>query len=443
MYPWHKTLDSWADSTGLRIDALGLVTLLGAEEMDRCIGRLVTSRYFDYLPLLGAYTVAGNRITEKKTGYALYNISAGITTWELAGWFSRWLQAQHFHKVRSKVTWELVDQPRRWKIFFCKLLVSLPLHGVLVAMTILAEDWWGFANVVSMIISVVVRVAQVTENQAGIDANIRAAEKEAEANWAKYEKAKAEFEELHRQGKVSSEIKMPARPRDRDHVKAIVVTQDSKVVTIDAPGLLIQSAFTSNPHIPNPAFYLFCRIMGWIAFAVHVISIGMSALHTQIYSVVLIIGATVLTAYRVGCQDSKLRRTIWNKLLGVDNEEDIEWSCWVTSRLKGTVSAYPAEYTKWDEVPKEEVFPKTQESTEKPYTWPWSWENTLTDLEHSAPVRKPPVIRERRQDLYAWLDLTEEEDERLVAWGLIPHSQEWKDVYLDKKEKHRNRIRHR
>ena len=66
MYPWHRILNSWADSTGLRIDALGLVTLLGAEKMDRSIGRLVTSRYFDYLPLLGAYTVAGNRITEKK-----------------------------------------------------------------------------------------------------------------------------------------------------------------------------------------------------------------------------------------------------------------------------------------------------------------------------------------------------------------------------------------
>lgn len=411
MYPWHRILNSWADSTGLRIDALGLVTLLGAEKMDRSIGRLVTSRYFDYLPLLGAYTVAGNRITEKKTGYALYNISAGITTWELAGWFSRWLQAQHFHKVRSKVTWEVVDQRRRWKIFFFKLLVSLPLHGVLVAMTILAEDRWGFANVMAMIISVVVRCAQVTENQAGIDANIRAAEKEVEANWAKYEKAKAEFDELHRQGKASSEIKMPARPRDRDHVKAIVVTQDSKVVTIDAPGFLLQPAFTSNPDIPNPAFYLFCRIVGWIAFAVHVISIGMSALHTQIYSVVLIIGATVLTAYRVGCQDSKLRRTVWNKLLGVDNE-DTECSCWVTSRLKGTVSAYPVEHTQWDPVPKERTTLKTQEGTEKPDLWPWSRENTLTDLEHSASVQKPPVIRERRQDLYAWLNLTAEEDER-------------------------------
>lgn len=410
--------------------------------MDRNIGRLMTSRYFDYLPLLGAFTVAGNRITEKKTGYALYNISAGIMTRELAGWFSRWLQAQHFHKVRSKVTWELVDQPRRWKIFFLKLLVSLPLHGMLVAMTVLAADWWGFANAMAMIISVVVRCVQVTENQAGIDENIRTAEKEVEENWASYERAKEEFEERHRQGKVSSETKMPARPRDRDHVKAIVVTQDSKVVTIDAPGFLIQPAFTSNPHIPNPFFYLFCRIVGWIAFAVHVISIGMAALHTQIYSVVLIIGATVLTAYRVGCQDSQLRSTICHKLLHVDDEEN-EWSFWVTSRLKGTVSAYPIEDTQWDPVSKEKNILRTQESTEKAYSWPWSRENTLTDLEYSAPARKLPVIRERRQDLYAWLDLTAEEDERLVAWGLIPHSREWKDVYLRKKEKHRNRTRHR
>lgn len=38
MYPWSESLNSWGSRAGLKIDALGLVTLLGAEEMDRSIG---------------------------------------------------------------------------------------------------------------------------------------------------------------------------------------------------------------------------------------------------------------------------------------------------------------------------------------------------------------------------------------------------------------------
>lgn len=106
-----------------------VVTFLGAEEMDRSVGRLMPSEYLDYLPLLGAFTVAGNRFTEKKTGYSLYNISAGVMTSELAGWFSRWIQAQPFHRVRSKVSWEVVDRPHRWKPFLIGFIfVGLPLN---------------------------------------------------------------------------------------------------------------------------------------------------------------------------------------------------------------------------------------------------------------------------------------------------------------------------
>lgn len=440
MYPWHQSLNAWSERSGIRIDALGLVTLLGAEEMDRNVGRLMPSQCFDYLPLLGAFTVAGNRFTEMKTGYSLYNISAGMMTGELAGWFSRWLQAQHFHKVRSKVTWEVVDRPHRWRPVFINLLIGVSLQGMLVAMTVLTADWWGFANAMAMIISVMVRCAQVAENQSGIDENIRMAEKEVKENFAKYEKAKAHFEDLRCQGIHGDETKSPVPPRDREHVKVIVVTADSRVVTVDAPGFLIKPAFTSNPHIPNPVFYLVCRAMGWIAFAVHVISIGMSVLHTQIYSVVLIIVSTVLAAYRIGCQDSQVMSAIWKKMYHVDEDNgDNEWSCWVTSRLKGTVSSYPVEYTDW-----EGDTLKMRQVTAKTYSLPrgpWNRRNTVNDLEHSAMESGLPAIQERRQDLYAWLDLTEEEDKRLVAWGLIPHSEGWKDVYRGKKEKHRRRTR--
>ncbi|KAJ5637472.1 hypothetical protein N7490_007351 [Penicillium lividum] len=433
MYPWHKALKSWAKGTGLQIDALGLVTLLGAEEMDRSIGRLMPSVYFDYLPLLGAFVVAGDRFKERKLGYTLYNISAGIVTTELSGWFARWMRAQEFHKIRSKVTWEVIDRPPRRKTFSVGLfLISIPLHGMLLALTVLAADWWGFANVLAMVVSIFVRCVQVAENQDGISENIRAAEQDANDKLAKYELAKARQKEFG-----SDSTKILIRPKDCDLVKMIVVTEESKVVTLFAPAFLVRAAFTATPCIPNPHFYTFCRILGWIAFTVHVISIGMAALYTQICTVVLIIGATVLTAYKVGSEDSQLSRSIRRKLHGVHYEEK-EWSCWVTSKLKATVSSYPEEYTEWEPVPKEEKLKPPAKVTVS--SWPWS-RGPAVDVEHSAPKRKSRIVQERRQDLFAWLDLTPEEDERMVAWHMIPHSQEWKNVYLEKKEIHRRRTR--
>jgi hypothetical protein len=198
MYPWRAALSNWSENAKIHIDALGLVTLLGAEEINTSVGRLVSSLYFDALPLCGAYVIAGNRFAEKRPSYALYNISAGIMTTELAGWFSRWLRAQDLCQVRSIVKWteteDGVAQPSRFWVGF--MLVGLPANGMLVAMTVLSDDWWGFANAIAMIISVVVRMVLVAQNRAGIDVNI-ANEKKAAEKYMKedYPKDMAEYEE--------------------------------------------------------------------------------------------------------------------------------------------------------------------------------------------------------------------------------------------------------
>lgn len=444
MYPWQESLNSWAKGTGLRIDALGLVTLLGAEEMDRNIGRLMPSAYFDYLPLLGAFVVAGDRFTEKKTGFILYNISAGILTTELAGWVSRWIRAQDLYKVRSKVTWEVADRPFRWtKFLFGFTLISLPIHGMLLALTVLSADWWGFANVISMIISVAVRCGQVHQNQAGIDANIETAEKEAQAKVSKYERALQQFEDWERTGSSTETRDPPVEPKDFHEAKVLMVTDDSKILTLVAPNYLIKAIFTTNPRIPSPIFYLTCRAIGWVAFAVHVISIGMAELPTQICSVVLIIVATVLTGYKVGSEDSKSK--IWKALrrrFARGNDEDETLTCWVTSRLKATVSSYPEDWSVWTE--DERKFARYQNANVEKgsLNGTGSKPKTFIDVERLSPATKQEPVQERRQDLYAWLDLTEEQDRCLVAWGLIPHNTDWQNSYQDKKRIHRQRERH-
>ncbi|KAF4770152.1 hypothetical protein HAV15_011604 [Penicillium sp. str.  len=260
MYPWRESLNSWGRGTGLKIDALGLVTLLGAEEMDRSIGRLVPSIYLKYLPLLGAFVIAGNRFTTKKPGFVLYNISAGIMTTELAGWFSRWLQTQDFKQVRSIVTWHITERPHRWREFIVGfLLVGLPVHGMLIALTVLAADWWGFANVISMIISVAVRCIMVAQNQAGIDANIQKAQEALQgypAKRAKYDESMERLESRRQNGQAMEGAKIPIEPQDPNKIaKVIVLTEDSKVVTLAVPAYLPKLAFATNPQPPNRYIY--------------------------------------------------------------------------------------------------------------------------------------------------------------------------------------------
>ncbi|KAJ5168400.1 uncharacterized protein N7482_003994 [Penicillium canariense] len=447
MYPWNATLGSWAEGTGLHIDALGLVTLLGAEEMNRSIGRLVPSLYLDYLPLLGAFVVAGNQFTEKKPGFALYNISEGIMTSELAGWFSRWLQGQELHRVRSVVKWEVGERPHRWTSFLVGfLLISLPSHGILIALTVLSADWWGFANVMAMIVSVIVRRIQVAQNQAGIDANIREAQQEARKynypqKFEDYKSSMARLEERRQQSLVSEDAKLPTEPKDPYTIaKVIVITEDSKAVTIAVPRYLIKHIFTAHPQSPNQLLYTACQWIGWAGFAVHVISIGMAGLYTQICTVVVILVATVFTAHKVGCEDSRIWsrfRSKWRK----DVDEDLEYSCWVSSSLKATLATYPVSYVNWSDTEEDRKLPSVQEPHEVKGGGRWGRRNKV-DLESS--LSKPDVLKnipERRQDLYAWLDLTAEEDSHLNFWGLIPHNQEWKDIYLEKKAIHRRRLR--
>src|SRR5947209_13311360 len=104
VYPW-QSLSSWAP---LRIDALGIVTLLGAEEIDASLGRLAQSRWLEYMPLLAGFVFASDRFREKQSSYILYNITSGIMTTDLAAWFTRWMQAQEFEVTRSLVYWEVI-----------------------------------------------------------------------------------------------------------------------------------------------------------------------------------------------------------------------------------------------------------------------------------------------------------------------------------------------
>lgn len=492
MYPWTEPLSvltNWAQERQLEIDALGLVTFLGSEEVNACVGRLAQSRYLEFLPLLGAFVVAGDLFTAKQPGYHIYNLSAGITTTELAGWLSRWLKAQQFEQTRSRIRWSAnTRRPSRALSFWIpSLFIGIALNGMLTVLAVLSEDWFGFATAVSMIVSVVVRHILVQQNRAGIDRLIRNARKNG-------------------------------RPGSRAMATSIIILDDSKTITFECPGYLMGGVFTRQPDIPNPRLYAFTRWCGWVAFAVHVLSLGMADLHTQICTVVLLILATIITNFKFGCEDynvSKLRDDRH------DDGQD-QRSCWISSLLKATVSVYPKSWASWprnlkhdaryqisnkelrgidavqhgmekllygldtcidaasdplsngllpvqeglmqlkqgllsmkiskllDNNPPAALDPKEEhlleDEADEPTQSRWEIVSWLANRRHTDEEARPTlnsdfIKSEGRQDLYVWLNLNETQWNLLCTWNLVPHAQAWQDEYQRKRLYHASRLK--
>ena len=302
--PMHYVL-KWQP---FRIDALGLVTMIGSEQVNTVVGRLVTSRYTEYLPLVGAFVLASNQFTEAISGFELYNLRARIKTTDLAGWFQRWCLAQDFKRSSSIVRWTIQDERETlWRSRLDTLLaslISIVANGALVALTVLQGDWWGLANAISMIVSVLVRVYLTNQNRTALDA---LASKHADAD-----------------KKVD------------DRAWFLVLLNDAKLVTMTATPDLIKDCFIDKPVPPNKRLYNITRNIGWIAFTAHVISIGTSGLATQLVTIFLIIVPTVLTIFKVGCDESLIGSRLKARIETIEQCSEKRMDTYINLRLSET-----------------------------------------------------------------------------------------------------------
>lgn len=271
--PWHEYLH-WSP---FHIDALGLVTLLGAEQVDFAIGALAHSRFIEYLPLFGAYVVASNQITQPVRSFTLYNITNGIQSNELAGWFTRWLLAQSFAHSNDRVTWSVLpDRHTRRRQLCVAAAISVVFNGFFIFLTIMLNDWYGLANATAMLVSVLVRAYILKQNRDGLDA--------AAVNYV---------------GRG-----------DRTMAKIICLINEGRIVTMLIPRDIVATCFVRRPCPPNYFRYQAVRWIGWFAFSVHILAIGMSALLSQIYTVVVMLIPTILTIYRFGFDDNIIGRRL-------------------------------------------------------------------------------------------------------------------------------------
>jgi len=253
-----RNVKTWSDSVPFEIDALGLITLLGAEEVSAAIGNLQRRRLTEALPLLAAFVLAGDRFTSVQPGFAMYNLSDGITTSELRGWFTRWLMCEDVKNATTVFDWKRRTERRRSGISLIALAISWCSVGPLIILTILMEDWYGVCNACAIALSIATRLYILGQQRLARD----------------------------QLAESSTFLKS-------DEVKTLCITRsDGKMVTVKAPYSLLRTFYMTH-DVKSPIRYRVARYLAWVALGVHMLILGMCTLVVQVYTVLLLVCSTV------------------------------------------------------------------------------------------------------------------------------------------------------
>ncbi|GIZ46604.1 hypothetical protein CKM354_000972400 [Cercospora kikuchii] len=376
--PWN-ILRSWSP---FKLDALGLVTLLGAEEVNKAVGSLQRRRITEFLPFLAAHIVAGDRIRDEQAGFAIYNVTDGICTTELKGWFTRWLSSQEIRGATTTFRWYFA--PRKsgltFDIPFIAMMLSVLAVGPLLALTIVMGDWYGLAGTISIIISVVVRRVVLWQLRTGLNAVADPAKVPKDLPFSRQDVNK------HRQGSDAKDIEFEGTPTG--HVTLFITRSDGKMVTMSVPRTIL-ATFVRQAEIPRPHLYHAVRWLCWLAFAVLLVSLGMSSLLTQIYIVILLVVCTWATCHDFDFELGRKRKTQRHQPTGEEEEKIVTP---LTSRISVEQQNPPAKST-------------TKQNLDK------------------------------RMYAYIWANLDEKQEDMLRHWSMLPfRGVEWYQDY-DKAKK--------
>jgi hypothetical protein len=252
-----QNVKHWSQNSSFKIDALGLVTLLGAEEVNGSVGHLQRRRYTEYLPLLAAFVIAGNRFTTEQPGFVIYNLTDGITSTELKGWFTRWLMSQTVNNATTELVWQPRQKHTHTKRSIAPTIAFLLVAPLLVC-TILIGDWYGVGNAGAIIISIFTRVYLL---------------------W-------------HLRGARDEVAKPPKDTQPPYLLKTLcIIRSDGKMINCRAPASVLYT-FTNDCEVKHKVFYKMARRLGWLALGVHMCILGMCTLFTQIYTVILLVLST-------------------------------------------------------------------------------------------------------------------------------------------------------
>jgi hypothetical protein len=275
---------TWAP---FRIDALGIVTLLGTESLRQVLGRLVHNGVAEYLPLMAAQVIADNTFAEPVPGFVLYNITDKIKATDLSAWFTRWLLCQDLTYCSSTLFISVNNSktalPDRHILDFA---VSLPLNVFPITFASLIGDWFGFVCAIGTALTAAARASRLhLLRQALDDQVIRGVQKSS------------------------------------DQVKVFVTLPNGKSVSILTSRGIVLGCLLTEICPRNHFLHLALQGLTWLAFGVAMVTLGMACLVMQVIIVAWLIVPSAIVLRQFGCDESRISphlRINRNNAVGID-----------------------------------------------------------------------------------------------------------------------------
>lgn len=280
-----------------RIDALGLVTLLGATELDATIGQLFCSSSTGFFPLLAPFIISNNSFMNPVAGVTLYNITDGILATDVSGWVARWLlnrdlswnsatliiSACPSFRTEARIRGGMLEgylrtsnHSRAWTYGLLRAFTFTRNRATTVAVSCAAmlpillmpafqEDWFGLANAAALLVTIATRVLAVCLNRKAIFLSVAEGLRDSD--------------------------------RGREMVKLAITLPGGRFITVHCQRGVVKHTLLTAPR-PEPWKYKLVLGVSWIALGCHLVSIGMATLIDQIICVVILVASTLGFVFR-------------------------------------------------------------------------------------------------------------------------------------------------
>ncbi|KAF2829677.1 hypothetical protein CC86DRAFT_403023 [Ophiobolus disseminans] len=254
-------IKSWSP---FKINALGLITLLGADSIRKTLGQLVHSPW-EYFPLLAGHIFADNSIADPIPGFVLYDITDGIKATDLNVWFTRWLSCQELTSCQTVLKISIRDSEKEKNhppSTYIMAGVAIVLNTVLIEVPALIGDWYGFAASVSLVTLVAARLHILTtlRNSLGVLA-----------------------------AKAGNETKTK-------RVKLLITLLTGSCVSVHTTIGITLDCLLTEARPDSRKYHQAARGVCWVAFGVHAVSLGMACLAIEPILVALTLAFSVAAA---------------------------------------------------------------------------------------------------------------------------------------------------
>lgn len=241
-------IKAWSDHS-FKFDAISILSILGSDEVDMAVGSLIRRRYTEWLPLLAGQVIASNRFAGKLSGFTIYNIDDGITTTtDINGWFTRWVMNQSTDRSTTVLKWQPRGEHTRLACLISPICSFILIAPLLICTTLMG-DWYGVCNSVAIIASILCRLSLLVQ--------------------LRHDSMRDEL--------VASNCTK----------RVLIVRPDGIMITCIMPNSVLGLA-TRPVLIKHRSYHRSIRRLAWLALGIHLCTLNLSTLFSQIYTLLLL-----------------------------------------------------------------------------------------------------------------------------------------------------------